>query len=315
MARKKTSQEVIEEFIKIHGSKYNYNKVEYKGCNKDIIITCPKHGDFPQTPNSHKNGCGCPYCAKERVSEVLRKNGKTKAYSLEEFIDKAKEKHGNRYTYNKVEYVNNYTPIIITCPEHGDFPQKPYKHLQGQGCPWCAGNKKKTTEEFIEEARAVHGDRYDYSLVKYVNNITPVDIVCRIHGAFPQAPHAHKSGQGCPKCNQSHLEGQVRIFLEQNNVAFEPQKKFSWLVSDKNYPMFLDFYLTEYNIAVECQGIQHYLAEGNGYFTTKEVRATQQRDSMKYNLCKEYGVPVYYIKYNDNIEKRLVEIFNNIKKS
>ena len=61
--------------------------------------------------------------------------------------------------------------------------------------------KKKTTEEFIEEAKRVHGDKYDYSNVVYVNNNTKVEIVCPKHGSFYQVPRTHISAKfGCPKC-------------------------------------------------------------------------------------------------------------------
>ena len=62
---------------------------------------------------------------------------------------------------------------------------------------------KVTTEEFIAKAKAVHGDRYDYSKVKYVNNQTPVEILCSIHGVFVQRPHNHLKGNGCPKCSRA----------------------------------------------------------------------------------------------------------------
>ncbi len=67
--------------------------------------------------------------------------------------------------------------------------------------------KKKTIEEFIIDARLVHGDKYNYDLVEYINSYTKVKIVCHIHGVFEQRPHSHlkgnhgyHTGNGCPKC-------------------------------------------------------------------------------------------------------------------
>lgn len=60
--------------------------------------------------------------------------------------------------------------------------------------------KKRTTEEFIELARQVHGDKYDYSKTVYVNKRSKVIITCPIHGDFEQNAHSHLNGRGCPKC-------------------------------------------------------------------------------------------------------------------
>jgi len=60
--------------------------------------------------------------------------------------------------------------------------------------------RRKTIEEFIEDARRVHGDKYDYSEVDYKNNKTKVSIICKKHGLFYQTPNDHLSGYGCKKC-------------------------------------------------------------------------------------------------------------------
>lgn len=123
-----------------------------------------------------------------------------------EFIAKAKLKHGDRYDYSKTEYVNQITDVIIICKEHGEFLQRPNNHYMGAGCPACSGNKRCDTKGFIEKARKVHGDTYDYSLVDYKNNKTHVKIICKLHGVFEQAPDKHLAGRGCPGCATSRTE-------------------------------------------------------------------------------------------------------------
>ena len=304
--KKLTKEEFIAKARAIHGDKYNYDKVVYVTNKTPVIITCPEHGDFPMLPINHINKrCNCPECAKERMRIA-------KTDTLEGFISKAKEAHGDKYDYSKVIYVNRHTPVTITCQKHGDFPQNPYYHIHGGGCPKCSGKAKITNEIFIEKARAAHGDKYDYSLVEIKgNNKTKVKIKCSTCGAvFEQKINNHLNGQGCPWCKQSHLENDTMMLLEKSNIVFETQKTFPWLKS-KGY-MSLDFYLPKYNIAIECQGIQHY--ESNGFFTEKKVEYTQQNDSLKQNLCKKHNMPIYYIKYNDNIEEKLNEIIEKLKK-
>ena len=108
--------------------------------------------------------------------------------ATEEFIQKAKEIHKNKYDYNKTDYVETDKKVCITCPEHGDFFQRPSDHLSGKGCSKCANNIKHTKEDFIDLSRAVHGDKYNYSKVNYINNKTKVCIVCPIHEEFYMTP-------------------------------------------------------------------------------------------------------------------------------
>ena len=124
--------------------------------------------------------------------------------TTEQFIERSKQKHGNRYDYSSVEYVNNRTKVKITCPIHGSFEQIPDHHLtKGSGCPLCSGvkaNQAKAKAEFVSRSREIHNNKYDYSLVNYVNAYTKVILLCREHGDFEQSPASHLSGRGCAKC-------------------------------------------------------------------------------------------------------------------
>lgn len=120
--------------------------------------------------------------------------------NTQDFIKKAQEKHGDKYDYSKVDYKNAHTKICIICPEHGEFWQTPTSHLQGTKCPKCSGKFHYTTQDFIEKAKQIHGDKYDYSKVEYKNNSTKVCIVCPEHGEFWQTPVNHLTGNGCPNC-------------------------------------------------------------------------------------------------------------------
>lgn len=122
--------------------------------------------------------------------------------TTDEIIKEFEEIHGNKYDYSLVDYKGRKVNVDIICPKHGVFSQTPDKHLCGQGCPDCSGRKRKTNETFIKDARQIHGDKYDYSKVEYVNNKTDVDIICPIHGIFSQTPHNHLKGKGCKECGK-----------------------------------------------------------------------------------------------------------------
>lgn len=118
------------------------------------------------------------------------------------FIEKARAKHGDKYDYPEVNYTGAKDKVRITCKTHGIFEQSPTNHLTGFGCNLCANNKRIDTAEFIKRAKAVHGDRYDYSKTVYVNTDTPLIVICAKHGEFTPRPDFHINRKtGCPKCN------------------------------------------------------------------------------------------------------------------
>ena len=185
------TDEFINKSIIIHGDKYDYSKVEYIGCQKKVSIICEEHGEFKQTPNNHLNEQGCYKC----------KNNNQK-YNLSHFLEKSIQMHGNKYDYSKSEYISIRTDIIITCKKHGDFLQKPNRHIEGQGCMKCrANNDTLTTDEFIKKATLIHGDKYNYSKTNYKYTRKKVIITCEKHGDFEQTAHDHVRGSGCKKCS------------------------------------------------------------------------------------------------------------------
>ena len=184
------TEKFIEKSLIIHDSFYSYDKTRYVKCIEKVIITCPIHGDFKQIPNNHLRGSGCLKCKCEKA--------KTKPT---EFINKSREVHNDKYDYHKVNYIDSSTKVEITCKQHGEFKQAPKEHLYGQGCPICANIRPtRTLTHFIEKAQKIHEDKYDYSLVDYINSVSKIEINCKIHGSFKQTPVSHLQGHGCVKC-------------------------------------------------------------------------------------------------------------------
>lgn len=292
----KSKGEFIEDAKKVHGDKYDYSKVEYINSHTKVCIICPEHGEFWQFPYSHLNGFGCRKCANNLISEK-QKNTK------EEFIEKARKVHGDKYDYSKVEYVDSHTKVCIICPEHGEFWQTPYNHYGAkQGCPKCGyksiSDKKKTitTEEWIKRAKEVHGDRYSYNKTIYTGYSNKVTITCPIHGDFEQLAYDHLQGKGCRKCRKSRMEIEMSNFLGKNNIKFIEQYRPKFLNIGKCRQS-LDFYLPEYNIAIECQGAQHFL--GNTFYS-RNINEIIEHDARKKKLCEENGIKVFYY---TNLEK------------
>jgi len=187
-----------EEFVS--NAKRKYPEYDYSlsisSFSDEMVIGCPIHGCFTKTIRN-KN-YRCPKCSGGLIS-------RTKTIDTNTFWAKANLVHGNTYDYSKVNYVRFNSPVIIICRKHGEFLQRPDKHLQGCGCQKCgkdriANANHDDTESFIKKAQEVHGNRYDYSGSEYHSSKENIRIVCRQHGPFWQNPNNHLQGKGCPIC-------------------------------------------------------------------------------------------------------------------
>lgn len=281
-----TKEEFIKKARSIHGDIYDYSKVDYINNKTKVCVICPKHGEFWIRPNDHLSNHGCPKCGTE--SRKLKR-----LLNREIFINKAKSIFP-QYDYSLVNYNGMHIKIKLICPIHGEFEIKPYHLLNGHGCKKCGqisthNKQRKTVEQFIKDAVKIHGNRYDYSKVNYLNTETKVCILCPKHGEFWITPHAHLTGkQGCPICNESQLEKEIRLFLNENNVEYVSGKHFDWLGQQH-----LDFYLPKYNVAIECQGIQHF--ESVEHFGgDKAFIKRVERDKRKKELCKKNNILIFY---------------------
>lgn len=298
-----TPEKNLEILNKIHNDKYDYSLSEFpitgENPNKKIKIICPIHGVFEQNLHMHRSGQGCPKCGKERTSEALKSN-------KESFIERAKKIHGDKYDYSEVIYINNFTKVKIKCNKCGNyFYQKPNAHIDMKhGCNLCYTGRKSNTEEFIKKAITIHGNLYDYSEVDYKNNTTPVKIICKKHGEFLQRPGGHLIGSGCPKCYSSKGEASIRSLLEDNNIKFFEQKIFKNLRRLR-----FDFYLPDYNLCIEYQGMQHYKPI-EAFGGLESFIKGQERDNMKREFCKKNNINLLEIKYDQNIRDVLLGYLN-----
>ena len=120
------------------------------------------------------------------------------------FIEKCNKIYNNKYDYSLTEYVNNKTNVKVICPIHGIFELRADGHLNGYGCKNCIIEQRRflKTTAFVNAAKRKFQNKFDYSLVKYINAGTKVKIICKEHGIFEQLPGLHlKVKHGCLKCS------------------------------------------------------------------------------------------------------------------
>lgn len=294
-----TNEVFINKAKEKFGDKYDYSKVEYINIDTNVLIICPIHGEFYQTPYQHlKSHTGCPKCSnliphRKRLSE-------------EELIKRCKEIHGDKYEYVLDSFKGLLHKIKIICPKHGEFSQLVNSHLKGAGCPECRKESLYNKDKFIEKSKEIHNNRYDYSKVNFESGAVPVEIVCKDHGSFYQAPYNHLWGAGCLKCVLKSQTRVYEIFLKHfPTLIFEYST--DWI-----HPQRFDMYLKEYNIAIEYNGKQHY--EPIGIFGGEEgFKNCQERDKRKMEKCLQNNCKLFIVRY-DHEEEDIRYIINKINK-
>jgi very-short-patch-repair endonuclease/transposase-like protein len=286
----------ISKAIKIHKNRYDYSKVNYINAKTKINIICKAHGEFEQTPSNHLSKYNCQKCAKNFKLDTLK------------FIEKAKEIHKDIYDYSKVNYINADTKIIIICKIHGEFTQQPDFHLNRKcGCPKCSNNVKLDLLEFIEKAKEIHKDIYDYSKVEYINNRIPIIIICKKHGEFTQIPFVHLLNHGCPSCiNKTEF-----LFLKKIQEYYptlKKQYKVKWCKNKICLPF--DFVIEELKIIIEIDGPQHFIQVSN--WTSPEIQ--KEKDKYKINCANENGFSVIRLLQIDILKDKF-DWFEELKSS
>ena len=192
------TKKFVEKAVERFGSLYDYSLVEYKNKNEPVKIICREHGVTMQKPSIHlKALVGCPHC-----------NGNGKLNN-NRFIKKAKSVHKNKYDYSRLEYKGSMRKVTVICSSHGAFKVLARRHLDGRGCPTCDTAEKEANRErarkeaaaiFLEKAKDIHGNFYNYDFVRYKNSSTKVIIDCPSHGPYLQTPNSHLGSHGCNEC-------------------------------------------------------------------------------------------------------------------
>jgi hypothetical protein len=263
-------------------------------------------------------GRGCPKCGRIKQASA-------QTYTQDDFLRLATKVHGDRYDYSQTVYqprgCGKEDKVTIICSLHGVFAQTPHAHLSGAGCPACKIMRLKeaftlATNEFIRRARAVHREMYDYSFLEYRSMKERVRIVCPTHGPFWQIAETHLDGSGCPRCKFSTGQRAVSQFLDDNGIEYETEKRFS--TCKREYRLPFDFYLPAYHVLIEYDGEQHFVAAR--WFTDREsaIRAltyVQENDKIKTEWARANDVPLYRIRYDENVGDRMASMLEQLTKA
>lgn len=230
-------------------------------------------------------------------------------YTTKQIIKQFKDRHGDTFDYSLVDYQGTAIKVTIICRKHGAFDQLAGAHKRGQGCAKCMyDGKRKSADEAISSFKDKHGDRYDYSLVKYKNVDEKVKIICAEHGVFLQTPYLHTNGSGCPKCIGRH-KTQDEV-IELFKLAHGDRYDYSQVIFDKVGGK-VDIICHEHGVfsqtvtnhvagqgCIKCAGIYQYTTSeiidkfktihGSTYDYSL-VKYVNQRAKVKI-ICKRHGI-------------------------
>jgi len=289
-----TQEEFIERVTNIFNNKYDYSETIYTKSDDKIKIICKEHGIFEQRAFSHMRGSGCPKCGTIQGGMKLR-------LTQEEFIILSKDKHGDKYDYSLSIYTKSDDKIKIICKEHGIFEQNANSHMRGSGCQKCGsiqgGMKGRLTQKcFLEKAKKIHGDRYDYSLVNYTKGNDYIKIICKEHGIFEQRAYTHiyHLGANCPYCSNNTWGGESQ--RKNWNMVFINKAKKIW--GEKFDYSLVEYKKTDTPIQIKC--IEHnYIFEQTPHHHLRNHNGCKK--------CLNYGYSKKQIQWLD-----FISIFNNI---
>lgn len=237
-----------------YGELYDYSKVDYKNNKTKIIIICNIHGEFLQTSTNHLRSKGCPKCS------YINKNNACK--DTKTFIEKAKQIQKEVYDYTKVNYISYRKHVIIICKIHGEFIQTPDSHLQGSRCTKCSKEYvsnlyRLSNDKFIDKAKLIHNNKYDYSKVNYKCLNKNVLIICKIHGEFMQSPYNHLKGSECSKCAHKNSSSISKEWLNMLKIRIPHLRTSDDIRGEYNIPgtkYFADGYDEQTNTIYEFNG-------------------------------------------------------------
>ena len=260
--------------------------------------------DLKEISNLNKN-CKCKVCTNSKL-----KTGHP-TFDKETFVNKCKNIHGDKYDYDKVNYINLHHKVAIYCKQCNKyFIIVARKLLENHGCPSCKNKNKNhvkpfTFEEFINKAKSVHGNEYDYSMTTYINSRTEIKIKCnKCKFVFYQKPNSHINGNGCPNCIKSKGEILIKKFLDNHNISYVTEKTFEGCYYKSK--LRFDFYLPDFNICIEYDGPQH-LKPYTFFGGIETFNKIQIRDNIKNDFCKENNINLIHIFYGKNIDEILTE--------
>jgi hypothetical protein len=317
----KEKEQLIKEIQQKFNDQYNTSLIEYKNNKTPIKLICKEHGEFEVRPDLLLHlGRGCRECL----------NKKTKSTHKEVFVEEATKIYGDLHDYSETIIISSRIKPAIRCKKHDIvFEKSISSYLAGSGCPMCSAEnyskiRTKTTEDFIEKARKVHGDRFDYSKAEYKNAREKLTIICEKHGEFEQYPGNHLIHNGCPSCSWEEMTNQGNNYIRDEYIkkskgrttylyiikCWDENEEFlkigkTFLSVDKRYTKNNLPYNRETLYLIHGEAGEIYDLEAEIHSTLKEYRYFVKNKFQGHTECYIINFPLDKIFNNERVYNRL----------
>lgn len=277
---------------------------EYKTIHTQMSFLCKDCGHkWKTTMNAVlRSKCGCPKC---KVQELTRKH----------MIEKAKPFFENDFDFLGLDCNGHHIKFILRCKKCGNIRCTNSNNLKRFGCKKCSSQKTGrklayTNEKFIEIAKAIHGNIYDYSKTIYVQNKQKIIVTCPKHGDFLISPNKHICDQqGCPICHGSGLEKITYELLQELKIPFTRELPIKY----NNKQMYVDFAIeiNEQKYFIELNGAQHYIPVDH-WGGQENLEKQQLRDQLLQQYCDENNIKLFVIRFDQVVRTELLKIIFKI---
>ncbi len=224
------------------------------------------------------------------------------------------------FTFEGGEWKGNWSKtLFFKCNKCSEVWDTSWEYItEGTKCPYCVG-KRVSPNRNLKTERPDLSEEWDYEKNngKLPENFMPYSgksawWICQNGHSWNTKITNRTGGSNCPICSSSRGEEAVRRFLENNSIKFSKEQTFEGCRYIKL--LRFDFYLPEYNLCVEFQGEQHYIAS---FGKTKEeakqnFKISKKRDTIKRKYCKKNNIGLLEIPYWEflNIKKILIKALN-----
>lgn len=208
MTIKSSADRFFEKSKKAHNDKFDYSKTIYINTTSYIIVICNScNQEINVNPSKHIKYGKCKIC------ELTK-----------EFIKKSKIKFGNKFNYSKTILLENKKITLICNDCNEEIYTKSYHHLKRlQGCRNCYNkNRIVTFDIFLKKAENIHGKKYNYSEVNYINTEAPIKVICNDCGkiTFP-SPYSHLTTSGCHNCYIKTITITKKQFIKKSKEKYK----------------------------------------------------------------------------------------------
>ena len=260
-----------------------------------IEFICSEHGKQYKLPKYIKK-YGCGICSRKNTYKKMTESNLLKI-PQEDVIKECNEIHNNRYNYSLVKYKGSHVPIVVICPIHGQFETLPHNHKRGVGCIKCRNNLlsekyRSSTEDFIEKALKIHGDKYSFPNLGYTSIFGSIQVFCNTHKRFfyPTASN-FRQGTGCPYCKLNKAENFLTDIFEEYNIDY--------LYNDRRFinPLEIDILVDSYKFGIEHNGlVYHSYGNSNWSALNNYNKLDKQRHLNKTKLMEAKDYQLFHIR-------------------